>query len=117
MDLDVTVDVDAGDLPRAVHKGLRRQGPQVRLIKPLKERPPARPVLPHLSGIERGAELRDPGVEDLQGEKLLVPQPGEDPSLDDLDPDLGLGFVAGSVGAGWERYRPVVLEEFLVRPL
>jgi hypothetical protein len=116
-DLDVVVDVHAGDLPLAVDKGGGRERAQGRPIQPGEQRVPAGVVVAHAAGVQLNQQLGDPGVQGRQREEALVPEPGEDPAFGDLHGHFDLGLVAGRRRPGGEDRRAVMCSELLVGAL
>ena len=95
VNLDVVVDVDAGDRPLAVDERLGRQRPQRGPVQSLEELAAAGAVQAHGPRVQVGEELGDAGVEGRQGEEGLVAQPREDPPFGDQHAGLDLRLVAG----------------------
>ena len=81
VDLDVGVDVDAGDLPLAVDERLGGQRAQGELIEALEERAAAGAVQAHRPRVQVGAQLGDARIEGGEGEEGLMAKPRQDPSL------------------------------------
>lgn len=59
----------------------------------LEQRPAAGAEMAHGPVVQIGDQRADRAVQLSQGEEPLVPQPGQDPALDNLDSDLDLGLV------------------------
>ncbi|VKE35557.1 Uncharacterised protein [Streptococcus pneumoniae] len=94
IDLDVVVDVHPRLLPLGVDVGLLRQGAQRRTIQAVEGRLPGARQLLERALVEPLQQPGDGRVEFIQGEELPIPQCGEDPTLDHLHADFGLGLVA-----------------------
>jgi len=83
---------------------------QRRTIQSLEGRVPAAQQLAKRSSVEPLQQHGDGAVEFVQGEELTVAQGREDPALDHLHVDFGLGFVARFTGPSWQHrhYRSTV---------
>ncbi len=103
VDLDVVVDADAGAAPLGVFVPQYRKRPQRRPIGLLEQLASAHPEVAHDAGVEVAGQRFDLRRQFVEAEEGPVAQPGQDPTLDDLDADLDLGLVArgflGRVGS------------------
>tara|TARA_R110002072_G_C7957274_1_gene533619 strand:- start:80 stop:469 length:390 start_codon:yes stop_codon:yes gene_type:complete len=89
-----TQDVHPRLLPLGIDVGLLRQWAQRWTIQGFEGRVPGARQLAKRASVEPVQQRRDGCVEFVQGEELAVAQGGEDPALDHLHANFGLGLVA-----------------------
>ena len=82
LDLDVVVDVDAGDFPLAVDEGLGRQRAERGLIEAFEELAATGAVHAHRPRVEVGDQFGDRPVQFGKREEAKVAQPRQYPALD-----------------------------------
>ncbi|MCY1369081.1 hypothetical protein D9M69_561000 [compost metagenome] len=114
LDLDVVVDMHPRLLPLGIDVGLFRQRAQHGPIQGLEGRVPGARQLAKRSAVEPLQQHGDGAVEFIQGKELAVAQGGEDPALDHLHADLGLGLVAWFAGSRRHHRHAVVLGQVTV---
>ena len=98
-DLDVVVETDPAALPFGIFVGQRWQRSERGFVKLLEKSPPAGAPAAHQAIVQLIEQSTDRSVELGQREEASMPQPGQDPTPDDLDADFNLGLIARFVGA------------------
>ena len=93
LDLDVVVDVDPRLLPLGEHVALGGKGAKGGTVELLEQCTPRARELAERAVVEPLEERRDGCVELSQREERAVAKRGQDPALDHLHRDLGLGLV------------------------
>src|SRR6185312_7169544 len=93
-DLDVIIEVDPAALPLGILVRFIRQGGERRMIELFEQVAPTSPPAPERSIVQLDKVAVDRLVEGGEREEAAVAQTRQNPSPDDLDPDLDLGFVA-----------------------
>ena len=94
--LHVVIDINPRDLPFAIHERHRRQWTEDGLIEAFEELAPTRLIQAHRPAVQLVDELRDAGVEGLEGKERLMTQPGDDPSLGHQNSRFDFGFGQSS---------------------
>ena len=92
-DLDVVVDVDPCLLPLGEHVALGGKGAKGGTVELFEQRAPRAGELAERAVVEPFEQRGDGCVEFGEREERAVAKCGEDPSLDHLHADLGLGLV------------------------
>ena len=101
LDLDVIIEAGAPHPPFGEDVGLGRQGPQGWPFDGLEQLPPGLPEGAQDTSLVQVVEhVADGGVQFRQAVEDPMPQPAEEPALDDEHADFDLGFVARATRPG-----------------